>query len=109
MISAVVEHSSHRIAVMYRGEIVEMAKAALSSATRATPIRNCCWPSVPVRPSAPAPPARAAAADPAAPADIELGGLAPCGRCPIVQDRCRREAPALDVRADERRVACHYR
>ncbi|NBO03575.1 MAG: peptide ABC transporter substrate-binding protein, partial [Betaproteobacteria bacterium] len=30
-------------------------------------------------------------------------------RCPLVQDRCRREVPALNPQSDGRLLACHYR
>ena len=45
---AVVEHISHRVAVMYLGRIVEIARRARCSASRCTPIPRRCSSAVPV-------------------------------------------------------------
>ncbi|MFL5282304.1 MAG: ABC transporter ATP-binding protein [Rhodopila sp.] len=35
-------------------------------------------------------------------------GCAFAGRCPMATDACRRIAPAIELKADDHRVACHY-
>jgi peptide/nickel transport system ATP-binding protein len=35
-------------------------------------------------------------------------GCAFAGRCPMVTDACRRIAPAIELKAADHRVACHY-
>ena len=105
----VVEHIGHRIAVMYLGQIVEVAdKDALFSA--------------PLHPYSQALIAAAPLPDPRARRErIVLEGDVPSPmhpppgcrfhtRCPFVFDRCRVEEPALKpAREDGRPVACHLR
>jgi len=104
---AVVEHISHRIAVMYLGKVVEMAdKRTLFSAPR-HPYTEALLAAIPVhRPGA----KRQRAilrGDVPSPVDPPPG-CAFHPRCPIAKDICRRETPSLRGAGDHR-VACHLR
>jgi oligopeptide/dipeptide ABC transporter ATP-binding protein len=104
----VVEHIGHRIAVMYLGEIVELAsKEAIFAA--------------PLHPYTEALIAAAPIADPRAKStrivlegDIPSPMNPPPGcrfhtRCPVAVARCRSEAPVLREVAPGQAVACHLR
>ena len=103
---AIVEHLTHRVAVMYLGKIVEIAdRRTLFSAPR-HPYTRALLSAVPVP-------------DPAAKRDrIILRGDVPSPinppsgcrfhtRCPYVFDRCRTEEPTLRERGGGQRAACH--
>jgi oligopeptide/dipeptide ABC transporter ATP-binding protein len=106
---SVVEHVCDRVLVMYLGRIVETGsrerlwrrplhpytQALLASAPLADPQRARRRPRriLPGElPSALAPP----------------GGCAFHTRCPVVQERCRHEAPALRRFGDDAEAACHF-
>jgi oligopeptide/dipeptide ABC transporter ATP-binding protein len=105
---AVVEHISHRVAVMYLGEIVELATRAALFANPLHPYTEALLAAVPVP-------------DPARPrARVILGGEVPSPsnpppgcrfhtRCPYVMARCRSEAPRLREVAPGHFAACHLR
>jgi peptide/nickel transport system ATP-binding protein len=109
---AVVRHISHRVAVMYLGHIVEIAdRDALFSAPR-HPYTETLLSAVPK------PHPRASSRR------VVLGGEAPSPahppsgcrfhtRCPIAQDICRQQVPALQDRSNHgtstHQVACHFR
>jgi peptide/nickel transport system ATP-binding protein len=105
---AIVEHISHRVAVMYLGRLVELAdKRALFSGPQ-HPYTEALLSAVPVP-------------DPAAKSRrIILAGDVPSPirpppgchfhtRCPYAEPRCRREAPVMREVAPGHRVACHLR
>jgi peptide/nickel transport system ATP-binding protein len=105
---AVVQHISHRVAVMYLGRIVELgSRRALFTAPR-HPYTEALLDSVPVP-------------DPQLRREQEvLSGEVPSPtrpppgcrfhtRCPLAEPRCRVEAPAMVEAAPGHFVACHVR
>ncbi len=105
---AVVEHISHRVAVMYLGRIVELADRRTLFATPLHPYTEALLSAVPV----PDPKTRRKR--------IILGGDVPSPsnpppgchfhtRCPYAEARCRVETPALREIGPGRHVACHLR
>ena len=103
---AVVEHLTHRVAVMYLGKIVEIADRRALFADPRHPYTRALLSAVPVP-------------DPAAKRDrIILKGDVPSPidppkgcrfhtRCPYVFDRCRVEEPLLLQKAAGQKAACH--
>ena len=109
---SVVRHISHRVAVMYLGRIVEIADRDTLFSAPLHPYTEILLSAVPV--PNPRTPARRMLlkGDPPSPANPPSG----CRfhtRCPIAQDICRTQAPALTGRpapsASEHQVACHFR
>ena len=111
---AVVRHISHRVAVMYLGQIMEIANRDTLFAAPRHPYTEVLLSAVPV------PDPRAAKrrillqGDPPSPANPPSG----CRfhtRCPLAQDVCKQERPALTPRGDTSNtsnlqwVACHFR
>jgi peptide/nickel transport system ATP-binding protein len=103
---AIVEHLTHRVAVMYLGKIVEIADRSTLFANPRHPYTRALLSAVPVP-------------DPAAKRDrIILRGDVPSPinppsgcrfhtRCPYVFDRCRTEEPMLRDTAPGQKAACH--
>jgi peptide/nickel transport system ATP-binding protein len=103
---AIVEHLTHRVAVMYLGRIVELADRRSLFANPAHPYTRALLSAVPVP-------------DPTAKRDrVILTGDVPSPinppkgcrfhtRCPYVFDRCRVDEPMLRTRGLGQKAACH--
>ncbi len=103
---AIVEHLTHRVAVMYLGKIVELADRRTLFASPGHPYTRALLSAVPVP-------------DPTAKRDrIILSGDVPSPinppkgcrfhtRCPYVFDRCRVEEPLLRNKLPGQKAACH--
>ena len=104
---SVVRHISDRVAVMYVGQIVELAPTKSIFERPRHPYTAALLKAVPV-------------ADPRVPAgDVLLKGEVPSPanppagcyfnpRCPFADERCRREAPVLRELASGHSVRCHH-
>jgi oligopeptide/dipeptide ABC transporter ATP-binding protein len=105
---AVVRHMSDRVAVMYLGEIVELAPAASIYTEARHPYTQYLIASIPQ----PVPGARRArAADGEVPSPLNPpSGCRFHPRCPIAQAICRVQAPKLETIASDaaHSVACHF-
>lgn len=103
---AIVEHLTHRVAVMYLGKVVEIANRRTLFAAPKHPYTRALLSAVPVP-------------DPAAKRErVILRGEVPSPinppsgcrfhtRCPYVFDRCRAEEPQLRSMGDGHMAACH--
>jgi peptide/nickel transport system ATP-binding protein len=104
---AVIRHIADRVAVMYLGEIVELAPAAELFASPKHPYTEALLSAIPI-PSTGARRLRTTLeGDPPNPIAPPPG----CKfhtRCPHAQDRCRTERPALRDTAADHGVACHF-
>ncbi|WP_375411484.1 ABC transporter ATP-binding protein [uncultured Bradyrhizobium sp.] len=105
---AVVEHISHRIAVMYLGRIVEIAAKETIFTRPGHPYTEALLSAIPV----PDPAIRDTT--PALQGDVPSPVRPPPGchfhtRCPIAVARCKAETPPLREIAPGQQVACHLR
>jgi peptide/nickel transport system ATP-binding protein len=103
---AIVEHMTHRVAVMYLGKIVEVAPKRQIFAAPRHPYTKALLSAVPV------PEPGVARAPMILKGDVPSPVNPPKGcrfhtRCPFVFDRCRSEEPQLRSVADDQWVACH--
>lgn len=103
---AIVEHLTHRVAVMYLGKIVEIADRAALFAHPSHPYTRALLSAVPV------PDPRARRERIILTGDVPSPINPPPGcrfhtRCPYVFDRCRSEEPMLRERTPGQSAACH--
>ncbi len=104
---AVVKHISHRIAVMYLGNIVEVADAKTLYQQPHHPYTRSLIDAIP-KPS----PGRASkrellAGEPPSP----INPPSACRfhpRCPIARDKCRKHKPGMEAVRKQHEVACHF-
>ena len=104
----VVEHIGHRVAVMYLGRIVEIARKADIFAQPLHPYSQALIDAAPI------PDPRAKRDRLLIEGDVPSPINPPSGcrfhtRCPFAFNRCRSEEPALIEVAPGRSVACHLR
>jgi len=106
---AVVRHLCDRVAVMYLGRIIEVAPTETLFSDPQHPYTRGLLEAIPKMETVADDGAPAIMGDPPSPLRIPAG----CRfrtRCPIAQDRCEREDPALRVPAagGEHSAACHF-
>ena len=103
----VVKHLSHRIAVMYLGQIVEIADAQTLYQRPAHPYTKALLASIP-RPDPSTPSARQLLdGEPPSPVNPPAG----CRfhtRCPMAKAHCRAVAPTLQAIGSQHQVSCHF-
>ena len=103
---AIVEHMTHRVAVMYLGKIVEVASRERAFASPQHPYTYALLSAVPVPEPGRARNRVVLKGDVPSPINPPSG----CRfhtRCPFVFDRCRTEEPRLRVVAPGQEAACH--
>jgi oligopeptide/dipeptide ABC transporter ATP-binding protein len=104
---AIIRHMSDRVAVMYLGQIVEIAPVGALFETPLHPYTQALLASVPT----PSPRARRDRA--LIHGDVPSGFAPPPGcrfhtRCPHVRPLCREARPPLETATEGRGVACHF-
>ena len=104
---SVVRHISDRVAVMYVGQLVELAPTAAIFERPLHPYTAALMRAVPVADP------RVRAEDGILRGEVPSPAAPPPGcyfhpRCPFAQERCRREAPGLNEVAPGRFARCHF-
>jgi oligopeptide/dipeptide ABC transporter ATP-binding protein len=105
---AVVEHISHRIAVMYLGKIVEYADRTTVFTKPGHPYTEALLAAIPVPDPRVRRKAKALQGDVPSPVNPP-SGCAFHTRCPYAVDRCKAETPQLREISPRQFVACHLR
>ncbi|WP_127753844.1 oligopeptide/dipeptide ABC transporter ATP-binding protein [Devosia sp. 1566] len=104
----VVEHISHRVAVMYLGKIVELAPKAPIFAAPVHPYTELLMRSAPSLD--PRQRHRFSASSDDMPSAINKPSGCPFRtRCPLATEICKTQEPALTPRGEDRFAACHHR
>jgi oligopeptide/dipeptide ABC transporter ATP-binding protein len=104
---AVIRHMSERVAVMYLGEVVELAPTDTLFRTPLHPYTQALLAAIPIPSLAVRPQKTVLGGDVPSPA-APPSGCRFHTRCPHVRPRCRDEHPALESAGDDRTVACHF-
>ena len=103
----VVEHVADRIAVMYLGKIVELAKDTDLCQNPKHPYTRALMAAIPL-PKAGAKKSNSGILAGDVPSPIHLpSGCFFHPRCAFAEPRCKKEAPVLQPLQDDREVACH--
>jgi len=105
---AVVEHISHRIAVMYLGKIVEYADRTTIFTKPGHPYTEALLAAIPVPDPKVRRKAKTVQGDVPSPVNPP-SGCAFHTRCPYAVDRCKAETPLLREISPRQFVACHLR
>ena len=105
---AVVEHISHRIAVMYLGKVVELTDKRTLFSAPLHPYTEALLAAVPV--ARPGQKRKRAILGGDVPSPVNPpSGCTFHPRCPIAKEICRREVPPLSEVGGDHQVACHLR
>jgi oligopeptide/dipeptide ABC transporter ATP-binding protein len=102
----IVRHISHRVAVMYLGQIIEIAPSDVIFKGARHPYTNALMAAVPVPDPFLERSRDLLSGEPPNPIDKPVG----CsfqGRCSEVRNLCRRREPRLESYGDQHKVACH--
>lgn len=105
---AVVEHLCQRVVVMYLGRIVESGPAATICGNPAHPYTQALLAAVPTLSASTSPTSSRGSVRGEPPSPLQPPAGCPFHpRCPLAEDRCRTEPPALRRLRPDHEVACH--